>query len=291
MKKSLWILTLIILFLLGDRVGGLFLKNIAEKSQFRYSRLYAGEAKSDVLFVGNSRGLMFYQPYIEEKSKLSTLNISYNGLPMDLANVLIQDQIDINSAPKLMIIDITICDRFNPQLLSGFNFYQPFSERLSELLRKEVPKTYYGGFLSHLFRHNSEIFNRALYYLNILDEDWLLDRVITDKIIKGIEEREAYKITIDDHLINELKSAINYAKSKGVEVKLLVNPYFPKFADKVSNLDEVIEKVEIATNLKVSNYAYAVEDEKGFGDSQHLNKHGSRLFLDILIEDDIFDFK
>ena len=88
MKKSFWILGLILLFFIGDRVGGHLLKRIADQSQFRYSWLYSKNAKSDILFVGNSRGLMFYQPYIEEKTNFSTLNLSYNGMPMNLANLL-----------------------------------------------------------------------------------------------------------------------------------------------------------------------------------------------------------
>ena len=72
MKKIYWILAIIALFFIGDRVGGYIVKQVVLKSQFRYSRMYKGEAKADILLVGNSRGLSFFQPTIEEFTKKET---------------------------------------------------------------------------------------------------------------------------------------------------------------------------------------------------------------------------
>ncbi len=289
MRKPIWILALIALVFIGDRVGGYLLKNITEKSQFRYSRLYRGAAQCDLLFVGNSRGLMFYQPYIEKLTGASTLNISYNGLPVDLANVLVKDQLDKHQPPKKMIVEITLADRFNNQLISGFSPYASFSNRLDSLLFTKTPKSFYGGKISHLYLYNTEIFQRALYYLDKKDEDWLLDRVINEKVIADIVNEPEYSITMEDYLLENLAELVNYAKSMGTEVYLVVNPYYPPFGEKIVNLDEIIQKVESKTNLEVHNFAFAINEVEGFGDYQHLNKNGSKIYIDTLIKNGILN--
>ena len=148
MKRIFWILALVVLFFAGDRISGWVLKQLTMSSQFRYSRMYKGEAKSDILLVGNSRGLIFYQPYIEEITGKSTFNISYNGMPMDLGRVLVEDYLDKYPAPEQMIVDVTMCDRKNSQLVTGFNLYAPYSEKLFELIKKDDQSSAYAGKLS-----------------------------------------------------------------------------------------------------------------------------------------------
>ena len=75
-KQITWIIAFLSLALLGDRMGGFFLHKTTENSQFRYSRLYYANQDADILFVGNSRGLTFYQPEVEKLSALKTMNIS-----------------------------------------------------------------------------------------------------------------------------------------------------------------------------------------------------------------------
>ncbi|RMG85493.1 MAG: hypothetical protein D6714_05880 [Bacteroidetes bacterium] len=289
MKKATWIFVLVVVVFAGDRIGGEIGHRLIEISQFRYSRLYKGAVSPDLLFVGNSRGLVFYQPHIEEITGLNTFNISYNGLPVDLANVLVKDCFDRNTLPRMMVVDVTMCDRKNPTLIAGFSPYRAFSDRLSALIRSASPKSYYAGQVSHLYRYNSEIFQRALYYLNKSDEDWLLDRTISPGLIDMVKEEAPYTISTDDYLLNELADMVQAARQKGVEVRLVVNPYFPPFAQKITNLPDFIAQIEAATGLTVHNYATALADTKGFGDYQHLNKYGSIQYLDMLVKDGVID--
>lgn len=289
MKKSLWIFAVLALTFLLDRgVGGLMQKQAAG-SQFRYARLYDDRAAADVLLVGNSRGLIFYQPYIEEVTKSETFNISYNGMPIDLANVLVQDWFDRYQAPKKMIVDITMCDRLNDQLVGGFKLYTPYSERLSQLLKEKSPHHYNGSRFSHLFRFNSEIWQRNLFYQNKSDEDWLLDRIISDNMVEGSTDLEDYTINYrpdsTDYVLNQLDEMVKYAQAKGAEVELVINPYFPAFADKIINIEELKTAVEAKTGLEVTDYSLAVQAKEGFGDYQHLNKKGAKEFIDKLLAD------
>ena len=280
-----WILATLALFFVGDRLGGAALESMVESSQFRYSKLLNDTGEADILLVGNSRGLMFYQPYIEETTGKNTLNLSYNGMPMNLAAGLVEDYFERYPAPEVMVLDVTMCDRENLQLIRDFRTYAAKSDRLSDLLREEAPRNYWGAKFSHLYRYNSEIFQRALYYRNRSDEDWLLDRVINDRMVAGIDDTEDYTITMVG--LEELKKTVELAQSKGTEVRLVINPYYPPFAQKIQNLTQFRRTVTEATGLEVADYSLAVADTQGFGDYQHLNKAGSRAYIDRLLADGV----
>ena len=280
-----WILATLALFFVGDRLGGAVLESMVESSQFRYSKLLNDTGEADILLVGNSRGLMFYQPYIEETTGKNTLNLSYNGMPMNLAAGLVEDYFERYPAPEVMVLDVTMCDRENLQLIRDFRTYAAKSDRLSDLLREEAPRNYWGAKFSHLYRYNSEIFQRALYYRNRSDEDWLLDRVINDRMVAGIDDTEDYTITMVG--LEELKKTVELAQSKGTEVRLVINPYYPPFAQKIQNLTQFRRTVTEATGLEVADYSLAVADTQGFGDYQHLNKAGSRAYIDRLLADGV----
>ncbi len=288
MKNISWVVAVVVLAFLGDRAGGFILGKIAGESQFRYSRLYSGEAGCDILLAGNSRGLIFYQPYIEEKTGYTTTNLSYNGMPVELAAPLIKDHIDKNGAPKLLLLDITLLDsRMDNRLTTGFNFYSPYSERLTSLLRDSFPTDLYAGHFSHLYRFNSEVFQRALYYLNKSDKDWLLDRTISPTLQQNVVDVDSFNYEYNEAMLAELNNIVAYAKEKNVRVELMINPYFPAFAEKLFNKEKFINSVENRTGLKVHDYALSIQNTEGFGDYQHLNKKGARAFIDLLVEDGI----
>jgi hypothetical protein len=282
MKNALWILALILVFFVGDRlVGGLMLRQV-DQSQFRYSRLYRGEAAAEVLLVGNSRGLTFYQPYIESVSGKSTFNLSYNGMPMDLAKALVQDYLDRYPAPERMVVDITTCDRENDQLLAGFVPYTRFSPRIDSLIGQKMAWVWWSSRLSHLFSVNNEVFQRALYYRNRSDEDWLLDRVINPELAKSHLDKPS-TIGTNPYLTQQFKEMVAYAQSKNVKVELVIGPYYPGY--NVVNLDKFKSELEQATNMQVRDYRAALSDPNGFGDLSHPNKNGSMTYIDLLRKD------
>ena len=296
MKKIYWILALIILFFLGDRIGGYIFHQAIDKSGFRYSRMYRGEANCDLLFMGNSRGLGFYQPYIEEVTGKKTFNLSYNALPIDLGKVLLADFLEKNNTPKTLVLDVSMTNRIDTTLISGFNVYTPYSEGLSKVVKGAVPNVYYGGKLSHLFLHNGEIFQRAIRYLNNTDEAWLNDRVISDGLISKVHVLHDSIVgpfsedpKVIDFIYDELNGTVQIAKDKGINVKLVINPFFPLYADKMVNYKEFIQKVETLTGLKVHDYSKAIQDRDAFSDFQHLNRKGSQQYIDLLKRDGILN--
>ncbi len=312
-KHIIWILAFLLLALAGDRLVGHFLKNITESSQFRYSRLYFSNEDADILFVGNSRGLTFYQPEVELLTGKKTMNLSYNGMPADLAKCLVMDYLDHHTPPKTMIVDITLCDRENEVLKSGMNPYVPYSQRLTDLIKNTIStkvgkeftkngkiqmdtldkyagkKVFYGGQLSQLYRYNSEIFQRVLFHKNKTDKDQLIDRTIgesasTDTSIKS------YQVRMFPNMVTELKEMVEYARDKGVIVKLVINPYFPAFAESIrdSFLTPLKKQVEAQTSMVVSDYSTILTAREEIGDYQHANKKGSIRFMQILMAHGFF---
>jgi uncharacterized protein YwgA len=293
MKKAYWIFATLAFALLLDRAGELFLDKITRESQFRYSRLYNGNENADVLFVGNSRGLSFYQPYAEEKTGLSTFNLSYNGMAIGLAVPLVKDYLDRHQAPKVLVLDISILDslRMDNKLAYQFNHYTPYSNRLSDLLRKEFRNDYYAGKLSHLYRYNSEVFQRTFYYWKKSDKDWLLDRVISPQMVNDVDKQKTLRFHYDQKMLAQLTEMVKYAQQKGTRVELVVNPYFPGFIPKIGNLDSLMTDIKQSTGISVKNFENAVSVTAAFGDYQHVNKEGARLYLDKLVEAGVLDTK
>ncbi len=287
MKRVIWIFGLIALFLIGDRLGGYILESIVLKSKFRYSRLYRGEAKADILLVGNSRGLSFYQPYMEEMTGKSTFNVSYSAMPMTLAEVFVKDYFEKYGKPEQMMVDVTICDRENPQLIAGFNAYSSFSERVDSLVTATEPTVGHGGKVSHLFRYNGEIFQRSVFYLNKLDNKWLLDREIAQRLKDDLINVDTPSVRLVPRMVESLQRTVQYAESQGVDVKLVVSPYYKPFAEKLTNLDEMIAQVEKATNKKVYDYSRSMNRSDDFGDYQHINIKGSRTYISLMQKDGI----
>ena len=295
-KQYTWVIACLALTFAGDRLAGYFLNKISEKSQFRYSRLYNRTDDAEILFVGNSRGLTFFQPEAERLTTQTTMNLSYNGMPADLAKCLVMDYYDRHAAPKLMIIDVTLCDRENDVLKSGFNMFTPQSKRLDTLLSNMNTnddawagrKIVYGGKLSHLYRFNSEVFQRVLYHRKKTDKDWLIDRVIGQAAMKDTSLK-SYQVRYFPNMVSHLKEMVAYAEARGTVVKLVINPYYQPFADRIrdSFLIPLKTAVETETGLPVQDFSTALTTIDEIGDYQHANKKGSIHYMNILAENGI----
>ncbi|MFN0216210.1 MAG: hypothetical protein ACKVT2_18275 [Saprospiraceae bacterium] len=285
MRHLYWYPIFFLLIFTGDRIAGGCMRIKAAESQFRYSRLYNKQEKSDILLLGNSRGLAFYQPYIEEITGLTTCNLSYNGLPMDAAKCLVLDYHELKHSPKnpeIWLIDITMCDRENDELLAGFLLYAHRSKNLDTLIFNKLPKVWWGGQVSWLFRHNNEIFQRTLAFQNRSDKDWLLDRTIPKSLADEVS-KHTYDLESQPYLIQNLKEVVELAQRSKIKVALVIGPYFPGF--QVKNLDVFKTAVEKATGLQVHDYRAALIDPADFGDFMHPNKKGSMKYIDLLKRD------
>ena len=57
----------------------------------------------------------------------------------------------------------------------------------------------------------------------------------------------------------------------------------------MTNLDQLKTEVEAKTGLLVHDYSRSVQGDDNFGDLQHLNQKGSRIYIGLLNQDGFFD--
>jgi hypothetical protein len=88
-------------------------------------------------------------------------------------------------------------------------------------------------------------------------------------------------------LLLQLREICAAAQAKGVDVRLVIGPYFPGFAQNVSNLDALKTAAMQATGLPVTDYSRALNDPSDFGDFMHPNMKGSKKFVDLMRRDGV----
>lgn len=276
MKKLFWIPVFLIVAFAGDRLLGWLLQNQLNASQFRYSRMYRGEGQADIVVIGNSKGLNLLIPTIEESTGQKAFSLCYNGMPGNLGAVLVEDYIDQYPSVKTVVVELCMAELADKQLISEFSSYSKNSNRIDSLIKVTNKLAWTSSQLSHLYRFNNEVFQRGLYYRNRLDNDWSMDRTITDRMK---QEANQYKVEFksDPKELLSLKKITDYCKSKNINVKLLITPFYPDVV--LINIDTFKSKITEYTGLPVYDYSKAVKSDEFFGDFLHLNQKGSEAFV------------
>jgi hypothetical protein len=289
-KRLSLVFVLVATLLAGDRILASFLDTVLLRSGLRFSVLYGGGQKCDILILGNSRGVnTFYAPAIQEATGMSTLNLSYNGMSADVAEALFLDYLDRNRKPQILIVEITNLTH-RSELLNDLKLYAPHSERLMGLLRETNPGAVRWVTLSHLFRFNSEMFLRALYYQRGTDQNWINRYQINRALLNSTASDNSHELRTFPENLAALKRIVSRAQALGIHVRMVVGPYLPAYGKSISNLNQWVEDVgkEMTGSTPVRDYSSAITDVSAFADRMHLNYEGSRALLKRLISDGVF---
>ena len=289
-KRASWVIIFLAIFLVGDRVIASFLDTVVLSSKLRFSLLYSGGQEYEILVLGNSRGVnTFYAPAIQEATGKPTLNLSYNGMSADVAEALFLDYLDRNRKPQLVIIEITNLTH-RSELLNDLKLYAHHSERLMGLLREANPETARWAKASHLFRFNSEMFLRALYYQTSSDQTWINRYQINRTLPNSAANGDSQKVLTFPENLAAMKRIVSLAQRLGISVRMVVGPYLPAYGKHLSNLGQWVDEVgkEIAVDIPVWDYSEAITDVSAFADRMHLNYEGSCALLKRLIRDGVF---
>lgn len=288
MKKNLWIVVFIAVAFAGDRLIGWYLQNQISQSQFRYSKMYRGEGSSDLLVVGNSRGLNVFLPTVQELSGRNAFSICYNGMPGNIAEVMTKDYLEKYPTTKTVFLEVCMAEMADAKLVPGFATYITNSPRIDSLLKVESTDTWYGSKVSHIFRYNNEVSQRALYYMNRSDNDWISERVISPTLIKEAP-KYGMKFVADPKQLQFIQHITKYCDSRGIEIKLLIAPFYPGF--KLDNREYFKDQIEALTGKPVHDYSYNIKDTFAFSDYFHLNEKGAKEFVQQLYRDSILTNK
>lgn len=301
MSKNIgWIISLFVVIFIGDRGLGFILKKRAKNAPFRYSRLYYADSLDyQIIIVGSSRGQTFHAPEVEQIVKKSTFNLSYDGLPSDIACCLAMDYLDRHKPPKVLIVEISNCNNDGMYLKSRFKPFIGESFRLDSLIRAvHLSEDSLAGFkiataahISWLFRYNSNFVTRFLKYSpdpNYIE--WAESANMDSTMFQRIHS-DYWGAAPKIEQVNAIKQLVNLAKAKKVKVRLLIAPFFPMAADSIQNtfLKPLIEQVEKETGLFVDNCSKMATKMDLFANPSHLNRVGAIKMIDTLNQLHFFD--
>ena len=293
-RYFLGIILFIALYFAADRVGAILLQDLTLRSGIRFSRLYSGKFNAEILVLGDSRGVnCIYAPLTERITGRSCANISYNGMGVTVAEVLFRDYLAHNAPPKLLVLEVTNLT-VGPSLIYNLKPYQSLSPGLSKLLRAESRTSYYACQLTHLYRYNSELFLRTLYYLGRDDQNWINNYVIQPEFAKSYQpapaNARALQETIPRNSVLAFRKILAQAGQSRTIVRLLVSPFLPAHISGLRDLyDKRKAEIEnLAGGLHVWDYADALDDIRCFADPLHMNLEGARLVMQQMAADGFF---
>ncbi len=293
-NRIVWVTLFLALVWAGDRVGARILDRAIMSTGFRYAELYKGGLAAEIVILGNSRGLhMFHPPAIREAAGREAANISYNALPTVLMPVLWSDYLshqlkNHQTPPKRLIFEVSCVGREDePGSLERFKVFMFHSEPLSQAIAKHFPKEYVASRVSHLYRFNSELTLRSMFFRGKSDQDWIMTEHVTDDQIERVLDRDPDKFLRDQQNVIAAKEVLAVAKGMGVQVDLIVAPYHPRYRETLTELPDWIQWLSGELDCPIHDYSQSISETSGFADHLHLNPDGARQLAEILDRDGI----
>jgi hypothetical protein len=280
-RALIWFIGLVALTLAGDRLFSWMMEQVLLRSQFRYSRLYRGHIDTDILILGDSRGVhSFYAPAIEEITGMHAFNLSYNSMSPKIAEAVLLDYLNRNRPPRLVIIEPTGSVVGN-QLSSELRTYATLSPRLETLYSEAHPYAAMAGNIFHLLNLNSGFYIEALHYMRRSDQDWIYRLSMP----AALRDRPAYRLGEPrEENLAALSRMVRELRRRNIEVRLVIAPYCPM----PLNMNEHAIVFARSAGIPMWNYSDAIHEPNDFADGVHLNERGSRLLLAMMKRDGIF---
>lgn len=280
------VVAIVVLTLVVDRAASSAIATGLGSSGFRFARLYNQTIDADVLAVGDSRAVnAFHAPSLERHVGGRVFNIAYNGMSMRAAQALVEDYLERNHKPRVLLIEVTNLMRHDG-LVNDLRMFAGQSTRLRTLHATQDPAGAHVGRWMHLFRYNSEMALRALYYIGRDDQDavnrYRIDPNFAEHAGAMKNWKESFR-PVTDRQFDALRATVQRARANGVEVVLVISPLLPVLArDPAWHAwrDAVLPR--LAEFGAVLDYSGAVTDPSAFADPVHLNDIGAAQFAGLL---------
>ena len=294
LRFFLYLVVIACAFFTLDRTSGFFLNQLVKESGFRFSKLYKGGQTADIVVLGNSRAVNgFFAPEMEKRTGQSVFHLGYNGMSTEICEAIFLDYLEYNDTPYLLILEITNLSVSN-DLLKTLKLYAGMSDRIRTLTSRDNPRLNMLCSITKLYRYNSELFLRSLYYIGKTDQKWINTGNIDSKYAS------AYRPADEDQVRNiypvsgnnweALLRLIEICEEIGIDLKLVASPYLPGLRDNLSAYD--IWRDRFMSKLPNPNmfhdYTDKLDDFSYFSDPLHINHKGASKFLQIMIVDQVF---
>jgi len=264
------------------------LEKTLSNSTFRFSKIYYPNTvmNNDVLCLGNSRGVnSFYAPYIQRKHKIEAYNLSYNGLKMPLVNLFLKDYLEVHDQPQHVFIEVS--NLFNEEKetdYSKFNLYSKKSTQLkAQIHLNNKTKSWVTQFFP-LYRFNSELLYRNLFYLRKSDQKWINRYKISNALEQSVKDMPSFEKQINKKDIKSLKELVVLLESRQIKAHLFIAPYLPAYLLKFKNFESILTEIEAKLERPIIDISNLITDSKYFADRVHTNEQGAEIIADKLME-------
>jgi hypothetical protein len=226
---------------------------------------------------------------------LGAFNLSYNGMSMELGELVFRDYLERYRPPRMLVLEVT-CLFTDDRLLKSLRTYQDRSARIAGAVRDRYPPLYWAGRLSHCFRYNNELFWRALYYESRTDQDWINRQVIDRAFAEHYRPRldaDPFDLRGSDQQRNlaALDRVVALCRTNGTELRLLVSPYLPGYIAAWASSKTFARTVQARTGLRVWDYSDRIGDWSMFADPLHVNAKGCGEYTALLVAEGFFGLK
>ncbi len=291
-RNLLKILFFVVIVFVGDRLGGELMQRIFMKSGFRYSMLYRGELEADIAVLGNSRGLhMYHPPAMEVVTGQEVVNLAFNGLPTQAMPVIWADYLKHHNAPKLLVLEISCIGVAGaPGSIEQLSVLIDQNSNFLELIQDRNVRVGCAAKLSRLFRYNGSLMWRSLLLKNS-DQSWIMDSQLNEAMLEQLVESSTTEMLRSKENIDAIRQVLETANQHGVQVKLVLAPYHPRFYERLTQprVDAWRDWVEKEVDFPVDDHSQQMTDPRLFADHLHLNKQGAKQLAESLKSLDFFD--
>jgi hypothetical protein len=291
-RVFIYVCLILLSFALLDRSAALVLNEIVKRSEFRFSKLYRGGMEADIVVLGNSRSVnAFFAPEMQTVLGKTVFHLGFNGMSMAITETIFDDYLESNQAPDLVIIEVTNMNVGYGQLKAQ-RLYSGLSPRLRQLLNREYPLI--GSFcgISHLYRFNSELFMRCLYYSNHSDQSWINGGTMNPSLLEDLQITTQTQDNMFDRFSDgwpALLSIIGKCKEQNIELRLIVSPYLPQYSETLP-MDSWVGDFRDALpdSSMLYDFHKALKDPAHFADILHINREGNIALLSEMVEAGVF---
>ncbi len=287
-RVFVYICVVLTLFILVDRSAALLLNDIIKRSEFRFSKLYRGGQRADIVVLGNSRSVnAFFAPEMHDVLGKDVFHLGFNGMSMTITETILDDYLELNEAPEIVILEVTNLNVGDGQLKAQ-KLYRGMSSRLSQLLSRQFPSIGFFCGVSNLYQFNSELFLRCLYYFNRSDQSWINGGTINPDLIEDLKVTAPAQGNMFERSSAgwpALLRIIEKCKTNDIGLRLVISPYLPQYVESFPMDTWIADFRQALPDASILyDFHTALKDPAYFADIVHINGKGNAVLLSEMIE-------
>ena len=281
-KAVLFLLVLVLLDVSAGYVFDYLYSNSKSGVAYQEDQVF-NKTKDSILIFGSSRAAFHYKPdVITKETGLSCYNAGREGMGIYFHYAALLATLD-RYKPKAVILDLDFRDVYDRGGNFGeavFSDLAPFYGKINNEFDNYICRHWYDNifYRSNLLKYNKKIFN-----------------IITANVMKNSDNFKGYRplkgewngkdkvlkndtFIIGPDLIKTIELFITKAKSKNIEVVLVISPTFKKIKP---DFFDIINNIAVKNKIQLLNYYSDKEfrnNKQLFSDSEHLNVKGAEVF-------------